>query len=72
MAATSSHYLVEQGEDAAQIRDTESRLRQVLFNVYGPEASIELRRESSLSPEQSGKFRLARTALPIATEELFA
>ena len=65
-------YVVEPGEASARPRDTDAELRQVLLDVYGPGASIELRRESSLSPEQSGKFRLARTTLPVTAEELFA
>jgi phenylacetate-coenzyme A ligase PaaK-like adenylate-forming protein len=64
-------YVVEPGGDAEHSPDVGSRLLKVLRDVYGPGASIELRRESSLSPEQSGKFRLARTALPVRAQELF-
>ena len=40
--------------------------------LYGDDARIETRQEAVIAPEQSGKFRLARSALPIRPEELFA
>lgn len=66
------HYVVEPGLDTSRLQDVECRLLQALREVYGPATVMEMRREASLSPEQSGKFRLAQTSLPILPEELFA
>jgi hypothetical protein len=48
------------------------RVVERLQGVYGADARIETRRETAITPEQSGKFRLARTSLPVRTEALFA
>jgi len=40
-----------------------------LAALYGAEASIEVRREASMAPEQSGKFRLSRAAALPHVEE---
>jgi len=42
-----------------------------LTQLYGPDARITTRRESVISPEQSGKFRLARTTFAWEQSELF-
>ena len=42
-----------------------------LAQLYGPDARIAARRESFIAPEQSGKFRLARTTFAWAQDELF-
>jgi len=42
-----------------------------LTQLYGPDARITTRRESVISPEQSGKFRLARTTFAWKQDELF-
>jgi hypothetical protein len=44
----------------------------ILRSVYGPGARITVRREAALSPEQSGKFRLARTTFDWDPQELFS
>ncbi len=53
-------------------QEVEPGCLQALRDVYGPATSIEMRREPSLSPEQSGKFRLARTACAMDPAGLFA
>jgi len=45
---------------------------EILRAVYGSDAEITLRCEAAISPEQSGKFRLARTSFGWDTEELFS
>ena len=44
----------------------------ILRAVYGPDARLTVRREAALSPEHSGKFRLARTSFEWNPEELFS
>jgi phenylacetate-coenzyme A ligase PaaK-like adenylate-forming protein len=48
------------------------RLKEKLLGVYGAGARIDVQRVAALPPEQSGKFRLARTALPVGPGELFS
>jgi phenylacetate-coenzyme A ligase PaaK-like adenylate-forming protein len=42
-----------------------------LAQLYGPDARITARRESVIAPEQSGKFRLARTTFAWVQDDLF-
>ncbi|HVN77084.1 MAG TPA: hypothetical protein VMT19_12255 [Thermoanaerobaculaceae bacterium] len=44
----------------------------LLRGVYGADADVAVRREATLAPEQSGKFRLAGTTFDWNPEELFA
>ena len=46
-------------------------LPEILRAVYGSDASIMVRRDSALAPEQSGKFRLACAAFRHSIEDLF-
>ena len=43
----------------------------ILHNVYGKDTLIEIRHDSALPPEQSGKFRLARTSWTAHPESIF-
>ena len=61
-------YTPEIGEQSA----LPERIRECLGDVYGADAGIDIRRETVIAPEQSGKFRLARSALVVHPEELFA
>ena len=52
-------------------RHTADILPDILHAVYGDKAEIEVSPDSALSPEQSGKFRLARTSWEVSSGELF-
>ncbi len=65
-------YLVRYAADAGGDAAIADAVTAALRPVYGPGAEIAVRRESALPPEQSGKFRLARTAFAWDPAELFA
>jgi hypothetical protein len=52
-------------------RHTADILPDILHAVYGDKAEIEVSPDSALPPEQSGKFRLARTSWEVSSGELF-
>jgi len=52
-------------------RHTADILPDILHVVYGDKAEIEVSTDSALPPEQSGKFRLARTSWEVSSGELF-
>jgi len=58
------------GEDADE-RALAARIVERLTAVYGAGARIDTRCERAIAPEQSGKFRLARSSLVARGEELF-
>ena len=61
-------YCVEPQADATAVEAVPDLLR----TVYGSSAEITLQRVVALSPEPSGKFRLARTSFEWEPKELFA
>lgn len=63
----SARYVAEDGA----ARTLGDALPPLLRGVYGADAQIVVRREPSLPPEQSGKFRLALTTFAWDVEELF-
>jgi hypothetical protein len=63
-----ARFVAEGGEDPT----IAIRVVECLMGVYGGDAQVETRRETAITAEQSGKFRLARTSLPVRAEELFA
>jgi phenylacetate-coenzyme A ligase PaaK-like adenylate-forming protein len=65
-------FLARWSAEPGSERSTAGLLPDILHAVYGRDARIESRQDSALPPEQSGKFRLARTAFPWRAEELFA
>lgn len=64
-------YSIRYTAEAETARATAETLDEVMRTVYGAEAEITVRSVSALSPEQSGKFRLARTTFEWDSEELF-
>ena len=64
-------YSIRYVADAEAARATAEVLHEAMRTVYGAEADITERSVSALSPEQSGKFRLARTTFDWDSEELF-
>ena len=64
-------YLVRYVPAADARSALESELRARLAEVY-PGGELLLQRETTLAPEPSGKYRLARTELPIDASALFA
>jgi len=65
-------YLIRYVAEAPVDGATAEAVPAILRTVYGPNARITVRREAVLSPEQSGKFRLARTSFEWSPEELFS
>ncbi len=61
-------FTAEPGEEAA----TAGAVQELLKGLYGARAEIQTLRENVISPEQSGKFRLSRSTLPVRPEELCA
>ncbi len=59
-------FSAEAGEQAAVTEALSERLA----SLYGDGVEIKARCEQAISPEQSGKFRLARSTLPALPEEL--
>jgi phenylacetate-CoA ligase len=51
--------------------ETADAIPDILRSVYGQNAEVEIRRDSAIGPEQSGKYRLARTIFDWNQEELF-
>lgn len=60
-----AHVCLEGGD----VHETERGIAAALAALYGAEASIEVRPEAAIAPEQSGKFRLARAAALPRVEE---
>jgi phenylacetate-coenzyme A ligase PaaK-like adenylate-forming protein len=53
-------------------QETADILPDILHSVYGRAADIEVRHDSAIGPEQSGKFRLVHTDFDRNQEELFS
>jgi phenylacetate-coenzyme A ligase PaaK-like adenylate-forming protein len=65
-------YLVRYSAEEGSPADVAAAIASALARVYGEDATIATRREAAIPPEQSGKFRLARTAFAWDAAELFA
>ena len=64
-------YLVRFTARADTSAATTNRLQEALCRLYGLEARIVVQQVATIPPEQSGKFRLARSSMPVNAEELF-
>jgi phenylacetate-coenzyme A ligase PaaK-like adenylate-forming protein len=64
-------YKMRYAAEPREERYTADILPDILHKVYGKDALVEVAPDSALPPEQSGKFRLAHTALDFQPEELF-
>ena len=63
----SMYYETEPGTE----RNASAILPEILHTLYGKNAVIEISRNSALTPEQSGKFRLAYTVWQLRDAEIF-
>jgi hypothetical protein len=52
-------------------RNSADVLPEILHTLYGKNAAVEISRNSALTPEQSGKFRLAHTVWELRDVEIF-
>jgi phenylacetate-coenzyme A ligase PaaK-like adenylate-forming protein len=65
------HYTTYYEAEPATEGNLVNVLREILHTVYGKNAVIEISHNSALTPEQSGKFRLAHTARELHDVEIF-
>jgi phenylacetate-CoA ligase len=65
------HYSMYFEAEPGAERNLADVLSDILHTLYGKNAVIEISQNSALTPEQSGKFRLAHTAWELGTEEIF-
>ncbi len=66
-----SNYMMRYAAEPEMEAHTGQILSGLLHNLYGNNTRIEIRRDSALPPEQSGKFRLARTSWAGHPESIF-
>jgi hypothetical protein len=57
--------------DSEASNDLGNVLLEILHNLYGKDAVIDISRDSALTPEQSGKFQLACAIKDLYPEGLF-
>jgi len=66
-----THYLLRGVSEPGAAREALAAAAAGLETLYGPGAEVSARAESAIMPEQSGKFRLARTRFAWDTATLF-